>query len=216
MLVFVDESGDTGLKIEQGSSEFFTVSIVIFEEHDEAQACDDRITLLRRELGKPETFEFHFRENSDAVRQAFFRAVVPYNFFYFAFVINKAKLDGPGFQFKDSFYKYVCGLVFTNAKPYLDDAIVKIDGSGNREFKRQLASYLKKKVNTAKSPSQHIKKVSTPDSKNNNLLQLADMICGAVARSYRPDRVDAAQYHKLIKHRENAVQFWPKNVRSDP
>ena len=102
MLVFVDESGDTGLKVEQGSSELFTVVLVVFEENDEAQACDDRITLLRRELGKPDRFEFHFRENSDRIRQAFFEAVVPYNFFYFGFVINKAKLYGPGFQFKET------------------------------------------------------------------------------------------------------------------
>lgn len=209
MLVFVDESGDTGLKVTEGSSQFFTVALVVFEEDDEALACDDRITLLRRELNKADGFEFHFRENSDNIREAFFNAVVPYNFFYFAFVINKAQITGPGFQFKDVFYKYVCGLVFENAKPYLDNAIVKIDGSGNREFKTQLASYLRKKMNTPKSPSQHIKKVSTPDSAGNNLLQLADMVCGAIARSYRKDRPSAGHYHTIIKHREISVRFWP-------
>ncbi len=144
MLVFLDESGDTGLKLDGGSSKFFTVAMIVFEDHDEAQDADDRIALLRRELGKPATFEFHFKENGDRVRQAFFEAVVPYNFFYFGFVINKAKLYGPGFHFKESFYKYVCGLIFENAKPHLDNAIVKIDGSGDREFRRQLETYLKK------------------------------------------------------------------------
>jgi hypothetical protein len=32
MLVFVDESGDTGLKIGRGSSEFLTITLVVFEE----------------------------------------------------------------------------------------------------------------------------------------------------------------------------------------
>lgn len=49
MLVFIDESGDPGLKIEKGSSRYFTVSLVVFEEHDEALACDQRINLLKRE-----------------------------------------------------------------------------------------------------------------------------------------------------------------------
>ena len=51
MLVFIDESGDSGLKVTQGSSRYFTVSLVVFEDHDEALACDKRIELLKRELG---------------------------------------------------------------------------------------------------------------------------------------------------------------------
>lgn len=31
MLVFIDESGDSGLKIGEGSSRYFTVGLVIFE-----------------------------------------------------------------------------------------------------------------------------------------------------------------------------------------
>ena len=59
MLVFIDESGDPGLKIEKGSSRFFSVSLVIFEDKEEALACDQRITLLKRELGWEEDSEFH-------------------------------------------------------------------------------------------------------------------------------------------------------------
>jgi len=51
MLVFIDESGDPGLKIEKGSSRFFTIALVIFEDKEEALACDQRIKLLKRELG---------------------------------------------------------------------------------------------------------------------------------------------------------------------
>ena len=50
MLVFVGESGDPGLKIEQGSSRYFVVALVSFEDNDEALAADDRIALLRREM----------------------------------------------------------------------------------------------------------------------------------------------------------------------
>ncbi|NNN06950.1 MAG: DUF3800 domain-containing protein [Elusimicrobia bacterium] len=38
MLVFIDESGDTGLKVAQDSSEYFVVALVTFEDHDEAVA----------------------------------------------------------------------------------------------------------------------------------------------------------------------------------
>src|ERR1051326_2533946 len=132
MLAFVDESGDTGLKLGEGSSELFVVTVVIFEDHEEAQAVDDRITLLRRELRLPAGFEFHFKHNSNRVRDALLRAVAPYEFFYLGFAVNKSRLYGVGFKYKGPFYKWVCGTVFENSKPYLDNAIVKIDKSGSR------------------------------------------------------------------------------------
>ena len=89
MLIFIDESGDPGLKIEEGSSRYFTIGLVVFEDNDEALACDQRIQLLKKEIGWPPNAEFHFKRNSDRVREIFLRAVMPYSFFYYGMVINK-------------------------------------------------------------------------------------------------------------------------------
>src|SRR5581483_9126959 len=126
MLVFIDESGDTGLKVANGSSAYFVVALITFEDHDEATACDQRIELLKRELGLGSSDEFKFSKLPGKKREAFFDAVAPYGFFYFGIAIQKAKLYGKGFQFKEPFYKYTCRLVFENAKPYLKDAVVVI------------------------------------------------------------------------------------------
>ena len=50
MQVFIDESGDSGFKFEKCSSRFFTVAMVVFNDSDEAEACDQRIQLLKKEL----------------------------------------------------------------------------------------------------------------------------------------------------------------------
>jgi hypothetical protein len=210
MLVFIDESGDPGLKLDSGSSEHFTVTMVVFEDNDEAQAADDRITRLRSELWFRPDSEFKFNKLSRAHRERFLRELISYDFFYLSIVINKARLNGPGFKFKESFYKYACSLVFENAKPYLTDATVVIDGSGSKEFKRQLATYLRKRVNEEKSNCRHIKKIKLQDSTSNNLLQLADMVCGAVAKSYKKDAPDGGVYRKIISAREISVRFWPR------
>ncbi len=55
----------------------------------------------------------------------------------------------------------------------------------------------------------HIRKIRLKGSASNNLLQLADVICGAVARSYK-DTADATYYRKLISCRERNVEVWPK------
>ena len=123
MLVFVDESGDAGLKLQEGSSEYFVVTLVVFEENEEAESCDKRIALLRKELALDPRFEFKFNKCRRNFRERFLGAVIPYNFFYFAIVINKRKLTGAGFRYKDPFYKYATSLVFENAKPYLNAAL---------------------------------------------------------------------------------------------
>ena len=145
MLLFIDESGDPGLKLGRGSSALFCVALIIFEENEDAAAADLAIADLRSRLRLHENYEFRFNNSSRAMREDFLIAAASYNFFYHGIIINKAKLTGPGFRVKESFYKYACSLVFENAKPQLTDAIVVIDGSGSRDFRRQLATYLRRK-----------------------------------------------------------------------
>jgi len=208
MLVFIDESGDAGIKLKSGSSPHFTVTLLIFEDRDEANAADKRIDLLKREMGFPDYFEFHFANLRNDFRKEFLKAVAKYEFFYSSIVINKAKLTGKGFQYADSFYKYTCSLVFENVKPLLREATVIIDGSGSRKFREQLSTYLRKKVSTRGS-DKLISRVKLQDSRANNLLQMADMICGAVARSYGK-KPGCTVLRKLVSHRELEVQFWPR------
>ena len=94
MLVFVDESGDVWLKLGQGSSEFFVVTLVVFEDNDEAEALDQRVDLLMKELGINLRGEFKFNKANQNIRKAFLQTILPYTFFYFAIVINKKELFG--------------------------------------------------------------------------------------------------------------------------
>jgi hypothetical protein len=181
MLVFVDEAGDIGFKFSKGSSRLLVVTIVLFEEQEEAKNCDTRIDLLRNELQLPNRFEFHFNQNSPEIRKAFLQAVVPYNFFYFAIVIDKEKFNLTArTPTAEAFYRYACSLVFENAKPYLSDAVVTIDGSGDRDFKRNLQHDLKTRINHPTIKTRYIKMIKVQDSEGNNLIQIADMICGTI------------------------------------
>ena len=182
MLIFIDESGDTGRKLNRGSSRYFIVSMALFSDLDEAERCDKRIELLKGEIGKLPSFEFHFSHNSDKVRMNFLKAIHPYKFVYFSVVIDKnpKKLWGPGFNNKESFYKYACQMAMTNALPFFDSATVILDKSGSPDFRSRLAKYLRSKIKDKEGKS--IKKLKQQRSSSNNLLQLADYITGIVNR----------------------------------
>jgi|SRR3989344_885092 len=209
MLVFIDESGDTGRRLEKGSSKFFIISLVLFEEDEEALACDQRIALLRRELKVNESYEFHFTHNSHRVKLEFLKAIQPYNFVYFTVVINKdpKKLWGPGFSTKMSFYKYACNMVLTNALPHLNNAIILLDKSGDPTFRSELSKYLKRKLNS--EGKKVIKKLKQQRSSSNNLLQLADYISGIISRKSQ-NKKDWKGYYNFISSKEIWVQEWPK------
>lgn len=209
MLVFVDESGDHGMRGKTGSSARFTIAATLFADKDEAFQSSNCVDEVRKMLGFRQEFEFKFNKSDRRVRETFLGHIVQSQFFYSAVVLNKAKLWGPGFRYSESFYKYTAGLVFQNLTPYLESATVVIDGSGTRQFRRELCAYLRKRMNVDDGPSK-IKDVHIRQSRGNNLLQHADMVCGAIARSYRDDKADRQRYRQIIKARELSVQVWPK------
>jgi len=208
MLIFIDESGDPGLRIEAGSSKYFVVALVAFEDHEEALAADDRISLLRKEQRFPENFEFHFNKVKPVYRRMFLDAVGRYKFFYCGIVIDKTKLTKRGFQFQDSLYKYACALLLERSKPRLSNASVVLDECGTKNLGHELRSYLVRHLKD-ESGKHFIRDVRTQNSTKNNLLQLADMVVGALARSYSGKK-DSGDYRSLIAHREINVHFWPK------
>lgn len=189
---------------------FFTVALIVFQDKDEANLCDARISKLRKDLSLKSDFEFHFADTSDKKKVEFFNAVSEFNFFYLTITINKSALYGDGFKYKNSFYKYACSLVFENAKAHLENATVIFDGTGSRKFKEQLKAYLKKRIN--EKDSIKIKHVKVQDSKKNNLIQLADMVCGAVSYSIKKPHKIKINYRGMISHREIFCQVWPKKM----
>jgi len=207
MLVVVDESGDSGLKIGQGSSRFFSLALVLFDESREADAVDARIKQLRQELALHKLFEFKFNRCNLRFQETFLKAVADYNFFFLGIVIDKSKLPQAQFKQKGAFYKYAAGLAFINARPYLNEATVIIDGSASQDFRREFGSYLRQRIND--DGTRYIRKVKFKDSAKNNLVQLADMIAGAIFRAFS-DKPDNFHVLEIIKHRQIFVQYWPK------
>lgn len=205
MRVFIDESWDSWFKFDKSSSEYFTIAMVVFEDDSEYFSCDQRISLLRWELWYDGNHEFHFCNSSDRIKRTFFTAVSPYNFFFYGFILNKKKIYGEGFKNKQSFYKYVAGLLFENAKDKLFDAEICIDGSGDHWFRQSLSKYLKTKMNWNRRV---IKSIKMLESHKINMLQLADFVASGLNREMK--RPDKESYIDVINHRKIYVQIWPK------
>ena len=204
MLVFIDESGDPGFDIEHGSTQWFVVTTVVFRTEEAANACRHRIKAIRGDLKLPQTAEFKFSKSSNRVREYFLNAVAAHDFFYMAAVFDKTKLAVPDLRTKTAFYQYVIGFAFEAVKPHLEDAYLEIDRSGGEDFGRRLSRHIAE-IGKEMSGQRRVKRVKLCDSRSNDLIQLADMICGAVARSIKGD----SRFRSLVKRREFEVRVWP-------
>lgn len=203
MLVLIDESGDPGFKLTRGSTPYFVVAMVIFRDYEEAERAGKAISEARERLKvKP---EFKFSKCRDNIRDEFFQAVEPFDFKVRALVVIKELIYSNNLrEEKDHFYNYFVKMLLHHDNDVLEGARVKIDGSGDREFKQELERYLRQQLTAGK-----LKSLKFADSRSDDLIQLADMAAGAIARSYRDDdRKNASRWRIMMKSKiEDVWEF---------
>ena len=178
MLIFIDESGDPGFKLGRGSTSHFVVAMVIFDKNEDAQYTAQVIKEALIDLKiRP---EFKFSKSSDSKKDEFFARIKSCRFRVRALVVDKEKIYSKNLREDDKkFYNYFVRLLIDFQELKISDASIKIDGSGDREFKKELNRYLRSQIKS------NLKlKIELVDSNKNHLIQLADMVAGAIARSY--------------------------------
>lgn len=193
MLVLIDESGCPGFKFPRGSDPIFAIGMVIFDTGDDARRVDKLILDLHE--GLRHRSEFKFAKCSAEVRDGFFAAVATQKFRVRALLVRKEELYSTHLRSQpDAFYSYFVKQLLANDDGVLAGARIRIDGSGDREFRRALTSYLRREV------GEKMFDVKLSDSKRDQLMQLADMCIGAIARSAR-DRKDASRWRDMLRPR---------------
>lgn len=201
MYVFLDESGDAGFKFEGGSSAQFVIALVIFDDPLDAEETALAIKRLRQRLNMNEKYEFKFSKTDDYRRLQFLEAVKDCDFRVRVMVVDKRTLQNQTLRTdKESFYNYFVGQLFAHNSGSILGARLRVDGSGGREFKQAFQTYLRGKLTPGT-----ILKCKFVNSANDNLIQLADMVAGAVYRSYNPNKQDSS-YLERIRHR--IEDFW--------
>lgn len=209
----IDESGDCGFKFDRGSSRHFVITAIIFQDSFSAEAYDRNIDELRSRLKLAHNYEFHFRKCRDILKRKFLSQIASDEFRYHAFVIDKQRLFSSRFLDSPSeFYSFAASIVCDNARPLLKDAKVIIDKNGDRDFRQRLARSVKQKLADPYGVSL-IKKVVMEHSHSNNLVQVADMVCGAIARKFNVQGKATDEFSNLIRNQMARIQFWPKETR---
>jgi len=149
MLIFIDDSGDPGFKLDRGSTSHFIIAMVCFDDELEAEKTAVAIKELKRELGFSQQMEFRFFKNSQKVRVKFLETVKKFKFRIRCLVADKSIIYSEELKSnKNSFYAYFIKEVLKHSNNTILDAKVRMDGSGDRIFRRNFFTYLRRELNT--------------------------------------------------------------------
>ena len=202
MLIFMDESGDTGFKLGQGSSAYFVIMLVLVKDDSLAEAIREDIEILRQDLRWHK--EFHFSKTPDNVRREFLSTTARHPISFRAIVIPKGLIYTDFLKTNtDAFYNYITRLVLEHDGGIITQAKLFIDKKGNKQWRNALASYLRRSLGTH---DQHkLLAIRQKDWKENALIQLADMYSGAL---YRKVVQSDARFYRLIQHQKQDVWYF--------
>jgi hypothetical protein len=200
MLVFIDESGCSGFKLTRGADAVFAIGMVVFESASDAARTQECIARFRRVVAHYS--EFKFSKSSDRLRDAFFRAVSDCPFKIRALVLDRLRIgELPDALHGKTFHRFFLCELLRRAAGRLDGARITLDGDGNRIFERRLKAELRRQIHRG------IIGVQIEDSRTDELLQLADMCVGAVARALRPVGTD--RWLRLLDARIEEISTFP-------
>ena len=204
MIVFIDESGDVGFKVSTGSSPYFVVVLILFKEELEAEETALNIKKLRKSLQKDDSFEFKFNKCNRKFREAFLETVKNCNFTIRAIVFNKKTIKSSFLkENKESFYNFALRMLLEHNSGAIKNAKIRLDGSGEKLFRTNLTTYLRKFLNS--TTKQVMRNIRFRDSQRDVLIQLADMVAGSIRRYYDRDTKDWDIYRDILKHKEENI-----------
>jgi hypothetical protein len=186
-----DESGDVSFAFGKGASRYFVVAVVATADPD---ALRQLLADLRQSSGLPAEYEFSFHALSyAALRERVFEALTGADFESWAIVVDKTALPDPfkvmrGLEFYLYFVTELIRLIPLDKR---EGATLILDEFGSAAAQRtELRRFM-----AVRSIPRSFKRILVRRSRSEPLIQVADLVAGAVLR--RDAKAEAEAYESI-------------------
>lgn len=195
-----DESGDVSFSFNKGASTHFIVALIAAH----AATIQNNLAELRLRTGLPAAYEFSFHGlTSTTLRQRSFAALAEIEFEAWAVAVNKRQLsDAFRVMRPTEFYLYfVSEAIRLIPSEQREGATLLLDEFGSP---KQMPSELRRVLKTRAIP-RHFKQIAAKRSKSEPLIQVADLVAGALLRHFAQQ--DSAAYRAIPGKLQKLVEF---------
>lgn len=175
---FIDESGSYGFSFKNHDT-FFVVTAVLVEQGGKTKILEDTFKEIKNKL-------FHGAEIKsskikDSTRTRIFSALKDLKFSYYSLIIDKRSIyDDSGIRnWRASFYKFLYRQLYEKLYSTFSSITCFADELIDKKFIAGLKLYIEKETQNTL-----FQQVSFTNSKETNLIQLADLIAGTLNRYF--------------------------------
>ncbi len=198
-----DEAGDVSLNFEKGASRYFVMAVIATTKPEKLrQTLDD----VRQKSDLPSSYEFSFHEmTSAALRQRTFQALRHADFEAWALVVDKTHLTMPFQVMRRLDFYLFCITELLQAIPaeQREKATLVLDEfGGETDLPLEFRRFMKRR-----NIPRHFSRVLTKRSKSEPLIQVADLVAGAVLR--RDAEHDSEAFDMIATKYRAVLEYLP-------
>jgi hypothetical protein len=198
-----DESGDASFSFGKGASRYFVVAVIATHDPD---GMRNLLTEVRQKSGLPAAFEFKFHDlTSTALRERTFATLAGALFESWAIIVDKTVLPD---TFKlmaglDFYMYFVTELIRNIPEDKRDGATLILDEFGSaRQVRLEIRRVLK-----IRGIAPHFKRIVVKRSRSEPLIQIADLVAGAIL--HRDSRSGEDAFERIEGKLQGVMEFHP-------
>ncbi|MFN0108566.1 MAG: DUF3800 domain-containing protein [Blastocatellia bacterium] len=208
---FIDEFGNSGFDFSKDnvSSHFIVTAIIVDEEA--IPELEKSIEPIRKKYFQTGEMKSSGVGRNNLRGKKILDELVKLDFHIYAVVVDKSKLTSEGFNYHQSFYKFLHALTDQELYRAFPNIKLSADEHGRKEFMEGFIEYIKKRhVPTLFDRADFEFVKSTPAL----LLQLADFICGTIARCFDKTVItpEGKNFIRSLKDANRVISIvdWPE------
>jgi len=212
VIAFADEFGNNSFNFENQGSHFIIASVIM--NQDELPKIQEQLESIRKKYFQTGEIKSSKVKYNHKRRILILKELQSINYSVYAVVIDKRKLFGEGFKFKQSFYKFLNGILYKELYRTFPQLELKVDEHGGNDFMRSFKKYVEKN---------HIRNLFTGSEFNikkshNDLgVQLADFMAGTLGYIFDENKKSdkSSEFAEILSNKLISLNQFPKEYKSE-
>lgn len=198
MWVFIDDSGDPGMRLNNGSSRYLIMSACVFRDPKQIEKLKSFSEYCAAKHNH--RTEFKYNKTKEKTKRHYFELIKTIDFAVRAIYVDKAHLYSPRLRNDGSALKaYLIKMLLEKNWGQIKNAKIIIDGDDLSAFGIPDNQYLMGLVNREAPGTVH--SVKFGNSKNNRGIQLADMTAGAIGKHLKQEKSNSSRDFETFRLR---------------
>jgi biotin operon repressor len=207
IVAFADEFGNNSFDFKSQSTHFIIASVII--NADELDVVNQQLEVVRKKFFQKGEIKSKGVSKDFKRRKLILNSFEEINFSIYAVVVDKEKLFGEGFKYKQSFYKFLNGILYKELYRTFPQLELIVDEHGGNDFMLSFKKYVENNhIRSLFSGSEFI----IQKSHNELGVQLADFIAGTLGYIFDKHKKSehSDDFFRLLSDKLISINHFPK------